>query len=82
FIQLQTTDAAQIDQLLRFVHLAERSLKPEDIRVYRRQLGERVRFGVIYGDFAQADDARAAIAALPPDLRAYQPHVRRVRTMR
>lgn len=82
FIQLQTADAAQIDEVLRFVRLAERALKHDDIRIYRRQLGERVRIGVIYGDFADAEAARAAMTALPPALRAYQPHVRRVGTLR
>ena len=64
FLQLVSTDAANQRDVENFLAQRTSALDPQQVRVYRSKLSGRERIGVIYGDFASLDEARAALAKL------------------
>jgi septal ring-binding cell division protein DamX len=52
------------------------------VRAYLSALSGRERLGIIYGDFATANEAGEALNQLPADLRALGPYVRTVSKLR
>ncbi len=83
FIQLTQVNAAQSEAIENFLTTHTKRLDPaHPVRVYLSALSGRERLGVIYGDFATANEAAEALNRLPADLRALGPYVRTVSKLR
>ena len=82
FIQLRTVDGPRPADIDAFVESLPADLDRRHLRVYVRDLGWAARVGVIYGDFAERDDAGAALRALPAELRGSGAYLRQVRGLR
>ena len=83
FLQLQTADAAQaakIEAYLQDFQAAGGDLT--QLRLYKSGLSGRLRYGVIYGDFATMTEAQTAVLTLPASIRAGHPFPRQVRQLR
>ena len=64
FIQLISTDGGSPHIAEAFHQKMSRELDPLQLRIYRSRLSGRERYGVIYGDFATQDEARAELSRL------------------
>lgn len=80
FIQLFNADAKRAHEVSEF--LDHSALDAEELRVYRSKLSGRDRFGVIYGDYRSADEARADLARIAKISRVSKPYVRSVSKLR
>ncbi len=76
FIQLLQTEAGNAGALESFLATHATRLDRHPLRAYRSSLSGRDRIGIIYGDFATAEQAATALARLPDDLRATGPYIR------
>ncbi|MEC5386689.1 AAA family ATPase [Uliginosibacterium sp. H3] len=70
FVQIQRVSANDAPSLEAFLQHARASLDPAQLRLYQATIDGRVRYGVIFGDFASAREAAAAIAKMPDWVRA------------
>lgn len=83
FIQLTQVSAAQSEAVESFLATHMKRLDPaHPVRAYLSALSGRERLGIIYGDFATANEAGEALNQLPADLRALGPYVRTVSKLR
>lgn len=82
FIQLFSTDSSKRAAAEDFLAAHAHDLDPEQIRVYRSALSGREKIGIIYGDYATADAAAAALARLSAAIRETHPYLRQVRKLR
>lgn len=77
-IQLYTADeVTEPRRIENFLQQARRAgLDPAELRAYRLQIGEKFRYGIVYGDFASRQEATEAISALPAELKRLRPYPR------
>lgn len=83
FVQLLRVgdEPATVNAYLRIVPPA--LIESGMVRAYRVSFGDKkLRLGVIYGDYATAEEANQALASLPQELRIGQPFVRQVQKLR
>ncbi|MBS3935969.1 MAG: AAA family ATPase [Sulfuritalea sp.] len=78
FVQLLTAiDADRPEQIESFLHqIRLAGLEMALVRVYHLEVGDRQRYGVIFGDYDAHRDAVNAINALPAELKRYRPYPR------
>ncbi len=82
FIQLLATDATNTGQIEGFLARINEILDPSQVRAYRSSLSGRDRVGVIFGDYANREEAIEAMQALPESIKAVQPFPRQVSKLR
>lgn len=82
FIQLLATDATNTGEIEGFLARVNETIDPSQIRAYRSSLSGRDRVGVIFGDYANREEAVAAMQALPESIKAAQPFPRQVSRLR
>jgi len=81
-IQVLRVTADAVKDLERFVRSQESVDFLDRVFIYQaRQNGQAV-YGVLYNEFANYADAKAALDALPADVKRYKPFLRRVRQVR
>ena len=78
FIQLLSTDGNNDVAVRQFTEGIAGKLDARHLRVYRSNLSGRDRLGVIYGDFATWDEARAELAKLAATIPERKPYIRAV----
>lgn len=81
FIQLATADVADPAAIARYLSRAAQHIDDSSLRVFLDQRDERLRIGVIYGEFPSARAARTAMRALPAPLRARGAYVRQLSSL-
>ncbi|MBC7780760.1 MAG: SPOR domain-containing protein, partial [Proteobacteria bacterium] len=81
-VSIQIMGSRSEDQLDRQLRALARQLESEQLFVFRTRAGERPSMTVLYGTFATRDEARAALASLPPPIRNFSPHLRTVQGVR
>lgn len=78
FIQLFTAidgnEPAQVEAFL--TNIRNAGLEMARIRVYRVTIGDKPRYGILYGDYVSRQDAVNAMNALPPEAKRYRPYPR------
>lgn len=77
---LQVLGARQEQNVLEFI--VANDLAPTQAGYYRTELQGQPWYVLVYGDYSSADNARAAIASLPANLRAAQPWPRQIGTVK
>ena len=82
FVQLLGTDTSKAQQVEDLLVMANRLLDPGQVRVYYVEMRGTQRIGVIYGSYAAAAEAEAAIRNLPAPLRAGNPYPRQIIRLR
>ncbi|MDB5799102.1 MAG: family ATPase [Rhodocyclales bacterium] len=70
FVQLQRVSAADAPSLEAFLQRVRQSLDPAELRLYQATVGGRVRYGLVFGDYATAREAALAITKMPEWIRA------------
>jgi hypothetical protein len=75
-------DGRETDYARSFYLRASRLLPDETVRIYRANIGEGQRIGIIYGDFPHAQAAAEAIQLLPADLQSHRPYARQLRALK
>ena len=80
FIQLFKADARRAREVSDF--LDNSALDAQQLRVYRSKLSGRDRFGVIYGDYPSAEEARADLARIAKISGVSKPYIRSVSKLR
>lgn len=81
-VQLMMTDARDPAYLESYLAQATRTLKADEIFLYRSGSVDVPKVGVLYGAFATRQEANDAMAALPANLRQFRPYVRAVESVR
>ena len=76
------TDATNTGQIEGFLARINEILDPSQVRAYRSSLSGRDRVGVIFGDYANREEAIEAMQALPESIKAVQPFPRQVSKLR
>jgi type II secretory pathway predicted ATPase ExeA len=82
FIQFLSTGANNLSDVQLLVDELAARLDPQQLRVYRSRLSGSDRLGVIYGDYANRDDAKAELEKLSGVTPASTPYVRAVSKLR
>ncbi|RTL54992.1 MAG: ATPase [Rhodocyclaceae bacterium] len=83
FVQLFAVEANRAEQAEQFLRKAKAAgVDMEQTRAYLSDLSGRMRYGVIYGDYASPQEARAAIQGLPADIRDKKPFIRPINQLR
>jgi len=77
-IQLMSVGMDGEVEVRRFLRQVRTVSLLEQIYICRASDGDRQRWLIVYGDFAGVTPARQAIDGLPPELRRFQPFVRRL----
>jgi DamX protein len=67
--------------LARFIERNADRLALDSLAISVTEQGQRDRYNLYFGVFPSSSQARAAIAALPPELRANKPWVRQFQTI-
>ncbi len=67
--------------LAAFLAEAERLKQEDNIYIYRARYGDKLRWGVLYGEFTGYTPAHEAVAQLPPLFQSYKPYVRGVKAV-
>ncbi len=81
-IQLLTVTESESRRLESFLARAEKLLPDEELRIYSVKINDIQNFRVAMGSYISSQEARNAIAALPPDLKTQNPYFRSVERMR
>jgi type II secretory pathway predicted ATPase ExeA len=81
-VQLMMTDAKVTTFLKNYLAEASRTLKEEEIFLYRSGSAESPKVGVLYGAFQSRREATESMGALPEGLRQFRPYVRSVESVR
>ena len=82
-LQLYTVNESHRAQLERFLaNILQQGVDMEQIRVYRSEVGDSGRYGVIYGDYASRKSAQQALVDLPPVLKPYGPYLRKTSSLK
>lgn len=78
FVQLFTAiDAGRPEPVESFlVQIRNSGLEMGQVRVYRLDIDNKRRYGIVYGDYASRREAADAIEALPAEIRRYRPYPR------
>ena len=78
FVQLFTAiDADKPEQIEAFLtRVRAAGLEMAQVRVYQVNIGKKVRYGVIFGDYAARKDAVKGLDTLPDELKLYRPYLR------
>ena len=78
FIQLfSTADDRHPDQVEAFIAAARKAgVETARLRAYHSNMGNRSRYGVIYGEYSSLAEATAVLATLPAELKRHRPYVR------
>jgi MSHA biogenesis protein MshM len=82
FLQLYSADGAETASVESYLQRLTNSAPDENSRVYLSGLSGKMRYGVIYGDYPDQPAALAAVANLPPWVRASGPYPRQVTRLR
>ena len=83
FIQLLAADPDEQRRVESFLkRIQEAQLEESDIRIYLSDLSGKLRYGVIYGDYTSATQAKEKIRSLPSWIQAQHPFPRPVRQLR
>jgi len=82
FIQLLSSDAANVTHVESFVANASKVAEASAIRVYTVESKGTLRMGVIYGEYPSREAARQALSTLPAALKIYGPYPRQIRRLR
>ncbi|HSD39446.1 MAG TPA: AAA family ATPase [Rhodocyclaceae bacterium] len=82
FVQIQHVSANDAPSLEAFLQRARASLDPTQLRLYQATIDGRIRYGVIFGDYASAKEATAAIARMPNWIRALGVYPRQYSALR
>jgi len=77
-VTIQLFGSANDDQLKRQLAALVSQLEPSAVYPFRTQVNGKPFISVLYGSFTSKQEALQAIAKLPPNLKAYQPHLRTV----
>jgi len=77
-VTIQLFGSANDDQLKRQLTMLVSQLELSAVYPFRTQVNGKPFVSVLYGSFASKQEALQAIAKLPPNLKAYQPHLRTV----
>ncbi len=82
-LQLYTVNESHRAQLEKFLaNILQQGVDKEQIRVYRSEVGDTGRYGVIYGDYASRKSAQQALVDLPPVLKPYGPYLRKTSSLK
>jgi MSHA biogenesis protein MshM len=81
-IQLFTVEARDVGNLENFLLKASKLVSTEDLLVYSVKFGGKQHYRVAYGNYSDANEALAAVQALPPLLKAQGPYPRSFERMR
>lgn len=76
FTAIDADNPEQVEAFLTRVRAA--GLEMAQVRAYQVNTGKRVRFGIIFGDYAFRKDAVKALDTLPAELKIYRPYLRQV----
>lgn len=78
FVQLFTAiDADNPEQVEAFLaRVRTAGLEMAQVRVYQLNVGKKVRYGIIFGDYPGRKDAVNALNTLPAELNIYRPYLR------
>ncbi|MEW6291960.1 MAG: AAA family ATPase [Pseudomonadota bacterium] len=78
FVQLFTAiDADNPEQVEAFLtRVRAAGLEMAQVRAYQVNTGKKVRYGIIFGDYAGRKDAVKALDTLPAELKPYRPYLR------
>lgn len=78
FVQLFTAiDADKPEQVEAFLsRVRAAGLEMAQVRVYQVKIGKKVRYGIIFGDYASRKDAVKVLDDLPDELKLYRPYLR------
>jgi MSHA biogenesis protein MshM len=83
FLQLYTVNESHRAQLEKFLaNILQQGVDMEQIRVYRSEVGDAGRYGVIYGDYASRKSAQQVLVDLPPVLKPYGPYLRKTSSLK
>jgi type II secretory pathway predicted ATPase ExeA len=81
-VQLMMTDARDPAYLQSYLAEAGRTIKPDELFLYRSGSAESPKVGVLYGAFETRREANDAMGALPENLRQFRPYVRAIEAVR
>jgi septal ring-binding cell division protein DamX len=82
-LQLYTVNESHRAQLEKFLaNILQQGVDMEQIRVYRSEVGDTGRYGVIYGDYASRKIAQQVLVDLPPVLKPYGPYLRKTSSLK
>ena len=82
-LQLYTVNESHRAQLEKFLaNILQQGVDMEQIRVYRSEVGDTGRYGVIYGDYASRKSAQQVLVDLPPVLKPYGPYLRKTSSLK
>ncbi|CAG4884244.1 ATPase [Georgfuchsia toluolica] len=82
FLQLYAVDADQAGNVESYLRRLGETVDREAIHAYRSDLSGKMRYGVIYGDYATLAAAWAAAGNLPAWVQVTHPYPRQVRRLR
>ncbi len=82
FLQLLSAQSVRLGEIERFIARSASEIDVDQLRAYRATVGDNVRIGIIYGDYPTLAAASAALAELPPALRAHGAFPRQVRRLK
>lgn len=82
FLQLHAVDADDASKVEDYLRRFGKDAQMENVRVYASDLSGRLRYGVVYGQYADRTTAEAAVAELPAWVRASRPFPRQVKRLR
>ncbi len=80
-IQLLTVKEEQLPRMERFLQRATTLVPADKLHVYSVKIDGHQHYRAAYGEFADATQARAAMAELPPQLKSQSPYIRSVARM-
>ena len=81
-VTIQLMGSPSEEQLDRQLRILSRQVRPDNLFVIRTRAGERPSLTVLYGDFPDRADAKAAMDTLPETLRAFSPRLRTIQGIR
>jgi len=82
-LQLYTVNESHRAQVEKFLaNIRQQGIDMEQIRVYRSEVGDTGRYGVIYGDYASLKSAQQVLIDLPPALKPYGPYLRKTSSLK
>lgn len=81
-LHLLTSDAGGADFVENYLRRNARLVDVQQMHAFRSEANGTPRINLVYGDYASLAEAKAALAQLPPPLRAYGPYPRQIKHLR